>query len=123
QTDTTTIVYNGAFYYTNVSGGSLSSLTSAASSPIVHSLRGANISVFFNNQTTATWQIARQRTYTYNNGLVISTTGTDTAGGQQNVSEYGGTRYGNSFVTSVISPLVTTQACDFQVTSGQTQIT
>lgn len=123
QTDTSTILYNGTFYYTNVSGGSLSSLTSTASTSIVHAIRGVNITAFFNNLTTATWQIARKRTYTYNNGLVITTTGTDTAGGQQNVSEYGGNRYGNSFITSVDTPLVNTAACDFQVTKGQIHLT
>ena len=123
QSDTSTILYNGSFYFSNVSGGSLSSLTSTASTPVVHSIQGINISLLFNDVTSAVWQIAHQRTYTYNNGLVISTTGTDTAGGLQNVSEYGGTRYGNSFITSITSPLITTQACDFQVTGGQTQLT
>jgi len=123
QADTSTILYNGTFYYTNVSGGSLSSLTSSASTPVIHSIQGINISVLFNNLTSAVWQIGRQRTYTYNNGLVISTTGIDTAGGIQNVSEYGGNRYGNGFITSVTSPLITTAACDFQVTAGQTQLT
>lgn len=122
QADTSTILYNGDLYFTDVSGGSLTSLTSTASSPVVHSIQGVNVSVLFNDITPAVWQIARQRTYTYDSGLVISTTGTDTASGLQNVSEYGGNRFGNSFITSVTSPLVTRQACDFQVTGGQIQL-
>ena len=123
QSDTSTILYNGNFYFSNVSGGRPSDLTSAASAPVVQSIQGNNISLLFNVVTPAVWQIARQRTYTYNNGLVISTTGTDTAGGLQNVTEYGGNRYGNSFITSVDSPLISSQACDFQLTGGQIRLT
>jgi hypothetical protein len=116
--DTTEIGLSGTAYYTNVSGGSLIGF-SGTSPPIVHTITGINLGIVFDHALTATWQIARQRNYTYNNGLSISTSGFDTAGGFSNVSEWGGNRFGNSVVTSITSPLVISQGCNWQLTGGQ----
>ncbi|HWB93302.1 MAG TPA: hypothetical protein VG605_15680 [Puia sp.] len=121
--DSAIVYIKGPFYLTNVSGGSLASLSSGAASSIVHSIIGVNIGITYSDASVATWQVSRLRTYTYNNGLVVSTTGMDSAGGVAHVTEFGGTRYGNSFITSTNTPLVMTQACDFQVTGGQALLT
>lgn len=117
--DTNTIRLNGIFYYANVSGGSLSTLT-AGSAPIVHEILGSYLGIIFNKADTATWQVARRRTYSNDgSGIMISTTGMDSVGGVGNVSEWGGNRFGNSFIATIDSPLVSTAACGYQVTSGQ----
>jgi len=124
-TDTNYIQLNGTFYFANTSGGSLATLT-AGSTPVTHVIVSPYLGVLFNSADTATWQVARKRTYTNNGtGLVITTTGMDSVGGIANAFEWGGNRYGNSFVsaTSVDTPLVTTAGCAFQVSSGQIQIT
>jgi hypothetical protein len=125
--DTNNIQLNGTFYYVNVSGGSLSGLTSGTSTtPVVQQIVSNYLGIVFNENDitdTATWLIARQRTYSTNGGLVITTTGMDSVGGIANVSEWGGNRYGNSFITSITTPLVATAGCNYQVTAGQVQLT
>lgn len=121
--DTNTIRLNGTFYYTNVTGGSLSTLT-AGSTPIVHEIISPYLGVLFNSADTATWQVARKRTYTNNgSGIVISTTGMDTVGGILNVSEWGGNRFANSFIASIDTPLVSSAGCSYQVGAGQVTLT
>lgn len=123
ETDTNKIRLNGTFYYINTSGGSLSNLT-AGSQPVVQQIVSNYLGVLFNAADTATWLVARQRSYAYNNGgIQITTTGIDTVGGIDSVSEWGGNRYGNSFITAITTPLVTTSGCSYQVTAGQVQIT
>jgi hypothetical protein len=124
-TDTNYVQLNGTFYYANISGGSLSTLT-AGSTPVVQEIASPYLGVLFNSADTATWQVARKRSYANNGtGLVITTTGMDSVGGIANVAEWGGNRYGNSFVTAISAdtPLVTTAGCGYKVTSGQIQVT
>ena len=121
--DTNTIRLNGDFYFTNSTGGSLSSLT-AGSPPIVHVIASPSFGVLFNSADTATWQVARKRTYTNTgSGITISTTGMDTVGGISNVAEWGGNRYGNSFITAIDTALVSTAGCGYQVGSGHITLT
>ena len=117
-----TVRLSGSFYYTNVSGGNLSGLTGEGAAPVVHAISGINIGITFDDGSTATWQVARQRTYTYNDGLVTATRGLDSAGGVANAAEWGGNRFGNSFVAAVDSPLVVTQACSLQLSGGQIRL-
>jgi hypothetical protein len=128
--DTNTLRFYGTLYYTNVSGGSLSSLTSTGAQPVVHEILTdlGNLGIVFNDDETdtANWQIARKRTYSFtNNQIQIQTTGFDSVGGVANVTEWGGNRFGNSFITSVSAdtPLITLSGCNYLVSSGQIQIT
>jgi hypothetical protein len=121
--DTNHVRLNGTFIYVNSSGGALSTLT-AGSTPIAHQILSSYLGVVFNSADTATWQVARKRSYTNTgSGFVIATTGLDSVGGVANVSEWGGNRYGNSFITAIDTALVMTSACGYQVTSGQIQLT
>jgi hypothetical protein len=121
--DTNTIRLNGTFYVANISGGSLSTLN-AGSTPVVHAIVSPYLGVLYNAADTATWQVSRIRTYTNNGtGIVISTTaGTDTVGGTLNVAEWGGNRYGNSFILVIDSALTATAGCGYQIGSGQIQV-
>jgi hypothetical protein len=119
--DNDSVTLNGNFYLVDSTGGSVADLTSA-SQPIVQDIIGVNASILFENLTTGVWQIGRRRSFTYNSGLVITTTGIDTASGLQNVTEFGGNRYGNGFITTVTTPLVVSQGCSWRITAGQEQL-
>ncbi len=116
--DNKTITFNGTHTYTNVSGGSLSSLTSDASTSITHTISSSNMSITFDNGTTRTWNVARQRVFSYNGGIVVTQTGTYSTSTLQGISEWGTNRFGNSFTAQITSPLVVSQSCGFQLTSG-----
>jgi hypothetical protein len=121
--DNKTITFNGTHTYTNVSGGSLVSLTSNTATPITHTITSSNMSITFDNGATRTWSVARQRVFSYSGGIVITQTGTYTDGTLQGVSEWGTNRFGNSFTAQVSSPLVVSQSCGWQLTSGANVLT
>lgn len=115
------ITFNGTQTHTNVSGGLLINLASLGT--ITHTVNSSDMSVLFDNGQTRNWQIARQRTFTYNNGVVVSVSGTHTEGTLTGIAEWGTNRFGNSFTTAITSPLVFRQDCDFRLTSGTVQLT
>ncbi|MBX3256491.1 MAG: hypothetical protein KF862_20310 [Chitinophagaceae bacterium] len=114
--DNKSIIINGTQTYTNVSGGLLKDLSSLES--ITHAITSDHLSVTFDNSTTRTWQVARQHVFTYSNGIVITASGTHTEGDQANVAEWGTNRFGLTFATSTIEPVMVRQDCDFRVTGG-----
>ncbi len=81
------------------------------------------MSVTFDNGAQRTWQVARQRTFTYNNGIVISVTGIAPAAVGVGVADWGTNRFGRDFKTAILQPLVARQDCDFRLVSGQVQHT
>ena len=106
---------NGTKVITNVNGGLLTDLPGKT---ITHTITSSGIVISFDNGTQRTWQIARQRVYTYNNGFVATITGTHTEGNVTNIAEWGTNRLGNSFTSSITQPLVIRQDCNFRLTSG-----
>ncbi|MDB5253353.1 MAG: hypothetical protein JWP27_2522 [Flaviaesturariibacter sp.] len=119
--DGKSITINGTRVLTNVSGGRLIQLATLQS--ITHTVTSNNMSVTFDDGTTRQWQVARKRVYTYNNGAVLTITGTHTEGSTTGVAEWGTNRLGNTFVTAITQPLILRQDCDFRITSGQVQHT
>jgi hypothetical protein len=115
--DNKSITINGTKTYTNVSGGLL--LSFPAVTTITHTITSSNMSVTFDNGTQRNWQIARQRVFTYNNGVVITTTGTHTEGNATNIAEWGTNRFGHAFSTAITQPVIIRQDCSFRVTAGQ----
>ena len=115
--DNKSITINGTKTYTNVSGGLLINLASL--NTITHAITSSNMSITFDNGSQRTWQIARQRVFTYNNGVVITTTGTHTEGNITGVAEWGTNRFGRAFTTSITTPVVIRQDCNFRITSGK----
>jgi hypothetical protein len=83
--DNKSITINGTQTYTNVTGGLLINLPTLTS--ITHTITSSNMSVTFDNGQQRTWQVARQRVFTYNNGIVITTTGTHSEGGVTGIAE------------------------------------
>ncbi len=115
--DNKSITINGSQTYTNVSGGLLINL--AALVTITHTITSSGMTITFDNGAQRSWQVAKQRVFTYNNGVVITTTGTYSNGATTGICEWGTNRYGNSFTTAITQPLVVRQDCSFRITSGQ----
>jgi hypothetical protein len=115
--DNKSITINGIKTITNVNGGRLRDL--ATNGNITHQIASSGMSITFDNGSQRAWQIAKRRVFTYNNGIVITTTGTHTDGAITRISEWGTNRLGNDFVTSITEPLVIRQDCDFRLVSGQ----
>ena len=115
--DGKSISINGSEVLTNVSGGLLKNLASLGS--ITHTITSDGLTVTFDNATQRTWMLSKQRVYSYNNGIVITTTGTHTDGTITGISEWGTNRFGNAFVTSITVPKVIRQDCNFRLVSGQ----
>jgi hypothetical protein len=115
--DNKSIIINGAHTITNVTGGRLIDLPTQGT--IVHAIASNNMSITFDDNTQRTWQVARKRTFTYNNGIVLTITGMHTAGNNSNIVEWGINRFGNAFTTSITEPIVIRQDCNARVTKGQ----
>jgi len=115
--DGKSITVNGTIVATNVTGGRLRDLSSLGT--IVHTITSAGMTVTFDNGSQRSWQIAKQRTFTYNNGIVITTIGTHTDGSTTGISEWGTNRFGNTFVTAITQPMVIRQDCSWRLVSGQ----
>ena len=115
--DNKSITINGSQTYTNVSGGLLINLASLGS--ITHSITSQGLSVTFDNGAQRSWQVAKQRVFTFsNNNVVITTTGTHNDGNNSNIAEWGTNRFGGAFTTAITSPLIIRSDCSFRLTSG-----
>jgi|HubBroStandDraft_5_1064220.scaffolds.fasta_scaffold121352_2 hypothetical protein len=117
--DGKSITLNGTYAYTNVSGGLLKDLATLGT--ITHTISADSVSIEFADSATRIWSVAKQRVFTYNDGVLITTTGTHSDGTNTNVSVWGTNRYGNSFETLIVQPKVIAQSCDYQLTSGETE--
>jgi len=120
--DNKSITINGTKTITNVSGGRLTELASSTT-PIVHTVRSEGMSVTFDNASQRTWKVARQRAFTYNNGIVIRVTGIAPAAVGEGVATWGENRFGRAFKNAILEPLVIRQSCDFRLVSGKVQHT
>lgn len=117
--DGKSIVLNGTKTITNVSGGLLKDL--ATLQTITHTIKGS-LSIGFDNGTTRSWNVSKERVFTYDNGIVITTTGTYSDGTDNNIAEWGTNRFGESFKSLISAPKVIRQDCDFRLTGGQNTV-
>lgn len=115
--DNKSITINGIHTITNESGGLLFNLPNLQH--VIHTVSSNGMSIKFDDNTTRTWQVGRQHTYTYNNGAVATITGTHTSGNLTGIAEWGINRFGQSFTTAISQPLVVRQDCSFRLTSGE----
>jgi hypothetical protein len=120
--DNKTITFNGTHTYTNVSGGSLINLPNNPGDSIIHTITSNNMAITFDDGSKATWSVARQRDYTYNDGYVITQTGTHTSGSLTNISMWGTDRYGDAFTVDILQPYVVTLSCSWLLTGGEVQL-
>jgi hypothetical protein len=118
--DNKTIIINGTKTFTNVSGGLLVDLATLGS--ITHTISGS-LSTTFQNGTQRDWNVSKQRVFTYADGIVLTTTGTHTDSlGNNNVAEWGTTRYGVVFESLITQAKVIRQDCDYRLVSGQNEV-
>jgi hypothetical protein len=115
--DNRSITINGVKTITNVTGGRLANLPALGT--ITHAIASPGMTVTFDNNTQRVWRIAKQRDFTYNGSIVITTTGTHVDGTTTGISEWGMNRFGHQFVTAITAPLVIREDCDFRLVSGQ----
>lgn len=118
--DNKSITINGIETITNTSGGRLFDLpTAGAGATRIHDIASAGVTVTFDDGTQRTWQIAKRRTFTYDNGFVLTTEGTHTDGTITGISEWGTNRFGNAFVAAITQPMVIREDCSYRLVSGQ----
>ena len=115
--DNKSITLNGTQTYTNVSGGLLINLPALGT--LTRTITSSNMSLTFDNGSQRNWQVARRRVFSYNNGIVITETGTQTVDGVTNVAEWGTNRFGNAFTTAITQAIVLKQDCSFRAGAGQ----
>ena len=113
------ITLNGTYTYTNVTGGLLKDLPTLGT--ITHTIAADSVTIEFADSATRVWSVAKQRVFTYNDGIVVTTTGTHSDGTNNDVSVWGTNRYGNSFETMIVQPMVIAQSCDDRLTGGETE--
>jgi hypothetical protein len=119
--DNTSITLNGNKTMTNVTGGLLTDLANLQS--ITHTVAADSLSIKFPNGSTRYWSISKQRVFTYNNGIVMTTTGIHSDNiGNTNVAEWGSNRFGTAFESLITQAKVFRQDCDFRLVSGQNQV-
>lgn len=120
--DNKSVTVNGTQTYTNVSGGLLKNLASLGT--VTHKITSSGLSIKFDNGSQRTWQVAKQRVFTFGQGgVVVSTTGLHTDGSNTGITEWGTNRFGGAFATSIVEPLIVRQDCDFRLTSGKVKHT
>jgi hypothetical protein len=113
-----TITLNSFKVHKNVSGGVLWQLGYAVSS-IVHRTWG-HANVTFDDGTTKTWNVARQKTFTGTlpDSLVMTIDGFGEAGAFNNLVVWGINRQGEIFFTWIIEPVVHRKVCGMDPCSG-----
>jgi hypothetical protein len=115
--DGKSITINGSKTFTNVSGGLLKDLATLGT--ITRTVKSDGITLTFNNGKQRSWQIAKQRVYTYDNGIVLTTTGTYSDGTDDQIAVWGTNRFGDAFKSLISEPKIFRQDCDFRLTAGQ----
>lgn len=115
--DNKSIVLNGSQTFTNVTGGIVWPRPTLQS--ITHTVASNNLSITFDDNTQRTWNIARKRVFTYDNGIVMTIHGAGTNGAITNAAEWGTSRFGQAFTTSITQPLIFRQDCHARLTAGE----
>lgn len=115
--DGKSITINGTSTIKNVTGGHFYELASLGT--IIHEIGSTGITVTFDNGSQRSWQVAKKRTFSYVNGIVITTQGNHTEGSVTDISEWGTNRFGGAFTTRITAPMIIRQDCNFRLVSGQ----
>jgi hypothetical protein len=111
------IMLNGTKTFQNVTGGFLWQLGYQYSS-IVHKSWGT-LEVTFDNDSTRSWNVARQRTYTGTFGqLVMTVDGFGSEGSYNNLVVWGINRNGENFYTQITQSVVFRETCSWNPCSG-----
>lgn len=111
------LTLNGTKSFQNVTGGYIWQLGGQYNS-IVHKIWGS-VQATFDDNTTRTWNIARQRTFTGTvDSLTMTIDGFGTSGSYQNLVLWGVNRQGEDFYSQISQSIVHKQSCDWDPCSG-----
>ena len=109
---------NSTKTFTNVTGGFIFMLGHNGFESLVHRLQG-DISISFDNGTSRSWSVARQKTFTGTRGnLLLTVDGFGTSGDYTNLVTWGQNRAGEQFYTQITNPIVFRQACGWDPVAG-----
>jgi hypothetical protein len=112
------ITLNGTKMFQNVTGGRMWELWNGTIASIVHKVSGS-IQATFDDNTTRTWNIARQRTFTIvDQKLIMTIDGFGSADNYANLVLWGTNRMGENFYTQITQSIVHKQLCDMDPCSG-----
>ncbi|MBL7935911.1 MAG: hypothetical protein JNM51_08915 [Bacteroidia bacterium] len=111
--DGKSVRFEGTQYITNISGGTWFDLLFLGQPNLVHSVTGENLSVSFDDASTANYNINRKFTYTKSASFVITCVGEGigSSNGLSNLENYGTTRDGDAFTSQVTTPVVWNTTC------------
>lgn len=111
------LTINGTKVFENVSGGLLVQLGGSVTS-VTHKISGS-IQATFDDGTTRTWTIARQRVFTGTLGnLIVAESGFGSSGSYSNLVVWGTNRNGEAFYTQLTTAVVFRQSCGWDPESG-----
>lgn len=112
--DNASLIFNGTTKTTNVSGGNAVYLILGLQSSLIHTVSGNDLQVKFDDGKTATFNLARKFTHTYNavtKIYEIKGEGEGSQGGLNNLENWGTTREGDAFTSQVLEPVVWNTTC------------
>jgi hypothetical protein len=111
------IILNGTKTHTNVTGGLVKNLADGGS--IVRKIESSDMKITFTDGTQRSWNIARQRTFSKVSGILqIKIEGFGEADGKTNLVEWGANRRNATFYTQISTPIIMSEECDYQPSSG-----
>lgn len=112
------IMLNGQHIFTNVSGGNLWTLAFGVTDALVHRVEGY-MNATFDDSTTQTWYIARQRMLTAPlDSLVLTVDGFGSADGYSNLVTWGTNRNGEDFYGQINQSVVYKLICNAHPVTG-----
>ena len=112
------LTLNGTKTFENVNGGSLAQLENGTISSVTHKITGS-VQATFDDGSTRTWTITRQRVFTGTSGqLQLTESGFGSADGFNNLVVWGTNRKGEAFYTQLTSPVTFRETCDWDPVSG-----
>ena len=114
--DNKSVTLDGDVHLTNVSGGRLSEIFMKQ---LVHTIHSSSMKITFADGVKRMWQLAVRRTYSFDNGLVITSIGDKNAGNKIGISASGTTKAGRQFVTTIVEPMIIRQDCYFRIVSAK----
>ena len=114
--DNKTITLDGEVNLTNISGGRISEIFMKQ---LVHTIHSSSMKITFADGVKRMWQLSVRRTYSFDNGLVITSVGDKNAGNKTGISAAGTTRAGRQFVTMIVEPMIIRQDCYFRIVSAK----
>ncbi len=112
------MTFNSSKTFTKDTGGFVHMLGHNGFSSVVHRLQG-RIGITFDNGTTRSWLVARQRTYTGTRGnLIMTVDGFGTSGEYNNLVTWGTNRNNEQFYTEINQSIVYKQSCGWDPVAG-----